>query len=183
MPIASPRFGEAPVLETERLRLRGHLLKDFAACAALWGDPLVTRFIGGRPLSEEECWARLLRYVGHWRLLGFGFWVAEEKLTGSFVGELGFFEAKRALEPPAGVAPEAGWVFATQVQGRGYATESVRAIHEWADRHLYVPETTCLIHPENTPSLRVAAKCSYRERSRTTYHNEPAILLFRSARA
>jgi RimJ/RimL family protein N-acetyltransferase len=35
-----------PVIETERLRLRGHRLEDFPDSAALWADPLVTRFIG-----------------------------------------------------------------------------------------------------------------------------------------
>ena len=36
-----PRLKNAPVIETERLRLRGHRLGDFDACAALWGDPVV----------------------------------------------------------------------------------------------------------------------------------------------
>ena len=54
-----------PVIDTTRLRLRGHRPADFADSLALWGDPIVTRFIGGKPLSEEDVWARLLRYVGH----------------------------------------------------------------------------------------------------------------------
>jgi RimJ/RimL family protein N-acetyltransferase len=29
-----------PVLETERLRLRGYRLDDFASCAAMWADPI-----------------------------------------------------------------------------------------------------------------------------------------------
>ncbi len=37
-------------LETERLILRGHTRDDFAAFAAMWGAPDVTRFIGGKPL-------------------------------------------------------------------------------------------------------------------------------------
>ncbi len=42
---------EVPILETERLRLRGHRRDDFAASAAMWADPIVTRYIGGKPLS------------------------------------------------------------------------------------------------------------------------------------
>ncbi len=57
-----------PVLETERLQLRGHRLEDFVQCAAMWADPLVIRYIGGKPLTEEESWTRFLRYVGHWSL-------------------------------------------------------------------------------------------------------------------
>ena len=49
-----PRGVEVPVLETERLRLRGHRPDDFADSVAMWADPLVTRYIGGKPLSGED---------------------------------------------------------------------------------------------------------------------------------
>ena len=47
----------APVVETERLILRGHTKADFEACAELWGDPDVTRFIGGvgSDLFDQLC--------------------------------------------------------------------------------------------------------------------------------
>ena len=61
-----------PELETPRLSLRGHRVEDLEDCAAMWGDPQVTRHIGGRPSTKEEVWSRLVRYVGHWALLGFG---------------------------------------------------------------------------------------------------------------
>ena len=77
---------EVPVLETERLRLRRHRLEDFAACTAMWADPIVTRHIGGKPFSQEEVWTRLLRYVGHWAWLGFGYWALEEKASDEFIG-------------------------------------------------------------------------------------------------
>ena len=41
------------------------------------------------PATREEAWARLLRYAGHWALLGYGFWLVEDRTTGSFVGEVG----------------------------------------------------------------------------------------------
>src|SRR2546430_16347009 len=40
---------------------------------SLWSDPVIPRFTAGKRLSEEEVWARLLRYVGHWAWLGFGY--------------------------------------------------------------------------------------------------------------
>ena len=117
---------KVPALKTERLTLRGHRLDDFAHCAAMWADPLVTRYIGGKPLTEEECWSRLLRYVGHWAWLGFGYWVAEERATGELVGEIGFADHKRDLEPSLKGVPEIGWVLASHAHGRGYATEAIR---------------------------------------------------------
>jgi hypothetical protein len=35
--------GEIPVVETERLRMRGHRVGDFEECVAMWAAPEVTR--------------------------------------------------------------------------------------------------------------------------------------------
>ncbi len=170
---------EVPILETERLRLRGHRLADFADCAAMWGDAIVTRYIGGKPFSREEVWTRLLRYVGHWAWLGFGYWAIEENATGEFVGELGFADFKRDIKPSLEGTPELGWVLASRAHGRGYATEAVRAALTWGDQHFGHARTACIIHPENLTSLRVAEKCGYREFQRTTYKGHETILLDR----
>ena len=39
----------------------GHRREDFDACAAMWANPDVVRYIGGKPFTREEVWARLLR--------------------------------------------------------------------------------------------------------------------------
>jgi RimJ/RimL family protein N-acetyltransferase len=166
------------VLETERLILRRHTVADFPSCAALWSDANVTRYIGGRPFSREETWARLLRYIGHWEALGYGFWLVEEKATGAFAGELGFADFKREIEPAIDV-PEAGWAFLPGVQGRGYATEALRSALEWGDRHLDSQRNVCIIHPDNAASFRVAEKCGFRKYSRTLYKDHPIVLLAR----
>jgi|HubBroStandDraft_1064217.scaffolds.fasta_scaffold14134_2 RimJ/RimL family protein N-acetyltransferase len=170
---------KVPILETERLRLRGHRLDDFLQSAAMWADPEVTRYIGGKPLTEEESWARFLRYLGHWTLLGFGYWVAEENATGKFVGEVGFADYKRDLEPSLKGVPEVGWVLASQAHGKGYATEAVRAVVSWGDSYLPSARTACIIAPENVASIRVAVKCGYREFAATSYKGEPTLMFVR----
>jgi len=166
------------VIETARLQMRPHRLVDFADCAAMWADPRVTHFISARPFTGEEVWARLLRYAGHWSLLGFGFWAVVEKAKGDYVGEIGFADFKRDMDPPLNL-PEIGWVLASRAHGKGYATEGVRAALAWGDAHFRPAGTTCLIHPENRPSLRIAAKCGYRELRRATYKGQPAIVFVR----
>ncbi|MDF2689920.1 MAG: acetyltransferase [Microvirga sp.] len=168
-----------PVLETERLFLRGHRLDDFEDSLALWSDAQVTRFIGGRPSTREEAWGRLLRYIGHWSLLGFGYWAVEEKATGRFIGETGFAEGKREIEPSLEGIPEAGWAMSPNVHGKGYATEAVQAVVAWGESHFGSARTACIIAPENTPSIRVAEKCGYRELQRTTYKDNPTIMFVR----
>ncbi|HYL83065.1 MAG TPA: GNAT family N-acetyltransferase [Candidatus Angelobacter sp.] len=187
--------GKVPVIETERLRLRGHQPADFPDSLALWSDPVVTRFIGGKSLSEEEVWARVLRYVGHWAWMGFGYWLIEEKSTGRFAGEMGFSDWKRDIRPSLQGLPELGWVLAPRVHGQGYATEVVRAAIAWGSKYFgsnptpigrfpappVVPALSsahmvCIIDPENTRSIRVAEKCGFQEVLRTTYHGDSTIL-------
>ncbi len=168
-----------PRVETERLVLRGHRVEDFAECSAMWGDAEVTRFIGGKPFPKDEVWTKLLRYVGHWALLGYGFWVLEDKATGRFVGEVGFADFKRDLQPSLEGAPEIGWALVPSAQGRGLATEAVLGALGWGATHLPSRRTVCLITPENRASLRVAEKCGYAEYARTTFKGQPTLLLER----
>ena len=173
-----PPLADIPSLETDRLLLRGHCLEDFPQSAAMWADPNVTRHILERPLTEEEAWSRLLRYVGHWAIVGFGYWVIIEKHTGGFAGEAGFAELKRDIQPCFKRVPEIGWVLASRFHGKGFATEAVRAITAWGDAHFKTP-TRCIISPDNIASFRVAEKCGYREIHRTTYHGRPTVILER----
>lgn len=170
----------APVLETPRLKLRAHTVDDFAACAPMWTAPSVSRYLGGKPLSDEEIWAKLLRYTGHWPLMGFGYWAVEEKSTGRFLGELGFADFKRDIQPPLGSTPEAGWIFAPAAQGQGYASEALGAALAWGEPRFEGGRTICLIHPENLVSIRLAEKFGYQEFRRAVYKDRPAVLFERA---
>jgi len=169
----------APVLETERTLLRPHRLEDFDAYCAMGTDPAVFRFIGGRARTREESWQRLLRHPGMWSMIGLGFWAIEDRASGRFIGEAGFHELKRDIEPSIEGVPEAGWSLVGGMQGKGLGSEIVRRIVEWADDELKAPRTVCIIDPENTPSLGAARRCGYREYARTRYHDHATILLER----
>lgn len=169
---------EIPVLETERLILRGHRLDDFDALAAMWADPAVVRHIGGKPSTREESWARLLRYAGHWSLLGFGFWAVELKDSAAFIGDVGLADWQRDGMPSLGGLPEGGWVFSSAAHGRGLASEALAAALAWSDRHLAGQATTCMIDVDNAASVRVARKAGYREFERSSFKGSP-VLLFR----
>ena len=172
--------GEVPIIETDRLRMRGHRLDDFDECVAMWSDPIVTRYIGAVPSSPQRTWARLLSYAGHWQLMGFGYWVIEEKLTGSYAGELGFADFRRDIAPSMKGVPELGWALPTRFHGRGYATEAVRAALAWGDKYFVTSRTVCLIDPDNKASINVAQKCGYREFDRALYDGTPAVYFART---
>ncbi len=168
-----------PVLETERLILRGMQRDDFDAHAALWADPVVTRFIGGKPLAREEAWGSFTRYFGMWALMGFGFWVVTDKSNGSRIGAVGFQERMRDIEPSIKDTLETGWTIAPRHGGKGLATEAVGAALAWADQSMPARRITCLIAPQNAASLRVAAKNGFREFARTNYQGNEVMLLER----
>ncbi len=175
--IAHNDVGDVPMIETERLKMRLHRPDDLGDCLAMWSDPEVTRFIGGKPFSAEEVWARILRYAGHWRMLGYGYWLIEEKSTGLFVGEVGFADFKRHLVPSFDGIPEIGWALIPWAHGKGYATEAVKGAAAWGDDHFGREAVTgCLINPDNSASIRVAEKGGYREFCRTFYKEVPAVI-------
>jgi len=168
-----------PVLETERTLLRAHRLEDFEAYAAMWAEPSVYRFIGGKARTSEESWQRFLRHAGLWSLIGYGFWAVEDRETGRFIGEAGFHDLKRDIEPSIEGVPEAGWGLVGAMHGKGLATEVVSRVMAWGDATFGAARTVCIIDPDNAGSLKVAAKCGYREVLRTAYHGQPTILLER----
>jgi RimJ/RimL family protein N-acetyltransferase len=176
---AREKLTAAPTVETPRLKLRAHAMSDFPDSVAMWSDPIVTRFIGGHPATEEETWARFLKYRGHWALMGFGYWLIEEKASGRFAGEMGFAEGKREMNPGFDGAHEIGWGLMPWAHGKGYATEAVTAALAWSDAQFGRIRTACLIAPENLKSIQVAEKSGYREYARTSYKGNPTVLFER----
>jgi RimJ/RimL family protein N-acetyltransferase len=176
--LRTPPVWSVPILATPRLRLRAHTTADFDAYCTLWNDPDVIRYTSMKPSTPEETWSRLIRHAGHWSMLGFGSWLVEERSTGDLVGEVGIFDYHRNLDPPLKM-PEIGWILSPAKHGHGYATEAATAMLAWAHDRFQATEITCIIHPDNTPSLKVAAKCGFTEYARFTYRDAPIVLLQR----
>src|SRR4051812_30122009 len=168
-----------PEIDTERLTMRLPRREDFAEVALMWAMPEVTRFIGGKPLSQEDVWAKFLKTAGHWELLGFGYWILREKGSGLFVGEAGFGDFKRELEPSFAGAPEMGWALLPSQQGKGLATEALRAALVWQEENRPAPRVVAMIDDKNVRSVRLAEKFNFREYVRTTYKGTPAVLFER----
>ena len=170
-----------PVIETARLRLRGHYPSDLAPFVAMWQEPRFYQHLAGRPLPEEEVWTKMLRHAGVWQLCGYGFWAIEEKATGHFIGAVGFGEWQRTITPSLKGSPEVGWVLAPHTHGRGYALEAAAAALAWGDANLPVARTVCIVDVGNAASLRLAAKVGYQEIDRVLYKDIPVVLLERFA--
>ena len=150
----------APTILTDRLILRALGMRDWEGYATMWSDPRVTTFIGGEPRARDVAWGKFCQSAGLWPLLGYGYWTVVEQATGDFVGIAGFAQFERGY-PALGGWPEAGWAFAANAWGRGFASETVAAIVRWADVHLPVSETRCMIDDGNIASATVARRSGY----------------------
>ena len=172
---------QAPVLDTERLRLRPWQKADFRPYHSILQHPDVYHHFGPEPMGEEECWRRLSAAVGMWDLLGFGGWAAVRTSDDKLVGMLSLFNAWRALEPTFGEEPEMGWIFSHEVHGQGMAGEACRAALQWAESSLEPTPIWAIIAPANEPSLKLAEKLGFERLHETTYHGDPTLVLKRSA--
>jgi RimJ/RimL family protein N-acetyltransferase len=169
----------APLLETERLRLRQFRADDLNANHALWNEPAVYKFMAGKPSSVEDIWRDILQTIGHWQVLGYGYWAIEEKSSGHFIGNIGFGDFRRKMVPDMNDTPEAGWVLMTEYHGKGIGTEALAAMLAWGDAHLPHPKTACITAPDNVASIALARKFGFREVAQTTYKADPTLLFHR----
>ena len=168
-----------PRLETERLILRGHRLDDFPAIRDIWADPIVTKYISGKPRPEEEAWLKFLRATGFWVHLGYGYWIVEDKETGAVMGETGFGDFRRDMTPSNRNQPEIGWSLGASYHGRGLGSEAAKAVVAWGDEQNFNEPMSCIIELENIASIRIAEKLGFTETMRTTYHGSDIVLMHR----
>src|SRR6218665_3343914 len=119
------------MIKTERLILRPYVLADYEPYCTMRMEPEVARFLGGEAFTPEDGWNRILRYAGHWSLLGYGLFAVTERATGRYIGEAGLADFRRGLGDRFDQAAEASWVFSGKVHGLGYAFEAAQAAHDW----------------------------------------------------
>jgi RimJ/RimL family protein N-acetyltransferase len=145
----------------------------------MWANPDVARFIGGSPSTPQESWFRMLRYAGFWTLLGYGYWAITDATTGTFLGEAGFADFRRNV-PMLAHYPEIGWALDPIAWGRGIATEAVRAVVEWGDANLPIPESRCIIDSTNEASVAVATKAGFQAIGETPIYDTNITVFSRS---
>lgn len=167
------------MITTPRLRLRLPELADFDAYEAMWSHPHILRYISSGPFSVEQTWTRFLRQAGGWHYLGFGYFTIEERDTNRFVGQIGFQDLRREISPSLAGSMEAGWSIHPEAQGLGYASEAARGLFDWGTENFAGHRATCIIAPENRPSLRIAAKMAMTEFARSTYQDKPVVMFER----
>ena len=166
-------------IETERLVMRPPRAGDFTSYFEMCADAETFRFSERGPMSCDEAWSRLLRHAGHWSLLGHGLFTLVDKESGRFAGEAGLGDFRRALGAEFDNSPEAGWAIAPWARGRGLATEAMVAALAWMESQFGRVRSVCMIHADNAPSIRVAAKLGYAAYDERLYRGFRALMFER----
>ncbi len=142
---------DIPVLESERLVLRGWGIADAEPMAALYADAPLARFIGG-PGDAGTAWRFCAMEIGHWVMRGFGVWAIEEKDSGAMAGFAGLWH------PCDWPELEIGWALLRPFHGKGYATEAARRARDHAYNVMGRTTMVSYIAPDNDASQRVAER-------------------------
>ena len=141
------------ILQTKRLRVRGFRDSDRPAVEEWFQDPSVMQYSMG-VMGEDEIRQWLVASIenaseptGHFAL------VLRE--TGECIGYVGL-----DLDIPLPVETKTviGYRLRSKFWGRGYATEVVRALLDYAFSELQVSQVCATIDPANLASIRVAEK-------------------------
>ena len=146
----------APILETPRLRLRGHVLSDMEAFATFFKGERAA--LVDSPQNKTHLWYGFTSEVGSWDLMGFGGWAIETR-DGQLIGQIAI------THPPHFPEREIGWILFDGFEGQGFATEAARTVIDWATRDLHLGPLISYINAENSASRRVAERLgAYHER-------------------
>lgn len=136
-------------LVTPRLTLRTPQPSDLDSWAGLDADPEASLYIGGVQ-TRAQSRIGLGTAIKMWLQKGCGLFSVFEQESGRWIGRTGPWVPEDAL------GTEIGWAFCTSAQGQGYATESARAVMDWAFQTLGWTEAIHCIDKPNTPSIAVA---------------------------
>lgn len=146
-----------PVLITQRLLLRPFEHEDASALAALLNDPRVAMGICNAPLpfTTLHASARIL-IIRAREAAGKDFVWAVENMEGELIGTLGLSETT------AGTM-RLGYAYGRDHWGKGFASEALSAVMEWASRQLSIREIHSDVFYDNPASARVLAKAGFTE--------------------
>ncbi|MBN2906533.1 MAG: GNAT family N-acetyltransferase [Rhodobacteraceae bacterium] len=139
-----------PILETERLVLRGPAPEDYPNFEATFTS-YRARFMGG-PLNEYESWMLYAAEIGHWQIHGFGMWMIHDRTTDATLGMAGGWFPKGWPER------EIAWMIWPGVEGHGIALEAAHAVRGWCYDKLGWETAVTYVDPNNVSSVNLCER-------------------------
>jgi len=142
-------------LWTSRLGFRQWSADDLPLALALWGDPEVSRFLGG-PFSPEVVEKKLAEEIEDLKVHQVQYWPVFLLATDEHVGCCGLRPYK-----PDELIYEMGFHLRTPYWGMGFAAEAGQALADHAFQNLGAKALFAGHHPRNLASKRVLEKLGF----------------------
>lgn len=160
------------ILDTKRLYLTEMCLEDLDDIYGVYDDPLVEKYAGAPYYDREKAIQYIKDYVEiQYRFYEYGIWLVRDKETDEVIGRAGI--TGRAGYEDA----ELGYVFAKRVWGRGYATEVIKAVIEYAREELLLERLNAFVMPENVVSVHILDKLGFKKIRNVMLHEEEHIYM------
>jgi [ribosomal protein S5]-alanine N-acetyltransferase len=158
-----------PDIETERLILRAPITADLPEWVArIWGDPDAMRYMPRNTTTPEESAQAVLNFfTGVRDRQQAGAWAITNKADGQFMGHcmLTYREAFHEHE--------LGYALGQAFWGKGYATETARAVARYGFEQASLERIFAVVVPENTASWRVLEHLGFVYEKDVTHYNMP----------
>lgn len=166
-------------IETENLYIRSYNNNDFDLCFQLYSDPKITKYFDfGVPRTKSE----IINLTEKGRSFfenkqPFGLFSIFLKNTKSFIGQVDLFPTDRVD------TVEIGCILFKEFQGKGYGTESVKAIIFDLVKKInlsgllenQIKKVMGTVHPKNIASQTVVKKCGMEPYKVKTRFNNPRV--------
>jgi RimJ/RimL family protein N-acetyltransferase len=146
------------LLTTPRLRLEPLDDRHVAGLHEMNRDPVVMRYITGRPDTPEDTRRMIDRVKERWAELGYSWWGFMRQEDGVLIGA-GCIQ--HLARDPAGPL-EVGWRLRQDAWGLGYASEAARHMVGWAFETLQPPLLCAVCHQDNAASATVMERVGMR---------------------
>ena len=156
--MAAPIAHVVPVLETPRLRLRPYQAGDAEAMFALYSDPRVMRYWSFPPWREQaQAEAYVQRAVAEMHAGELMPWAVARREDDLLVGTATLHSWHQAQ-----CRAELGYSLSPAQQGRGFATEALHAMLEFAFGPLGLRRVEADVDPRNLASCRLLERLGFR---------------------
>jgi RimJ/RimL family protein N-acetyltransferase len=157
------------ILETTRLRLVPITDEHLDGLNAMNSDPLVMRYLTGKPETREETEALIKRVKARWAEWGFSWFSLFDKASGDLIGAAGV----QYLGMDRANPHEIGWRLRHDSWGQRLASEAARRLAGFAFENLDAPLLCSVCHPENAASARVMERLGMRYTGEENWYNMP----------
>jgi [ribosomal protein S5]-alanine N-acetyltransferase len=158
------------ILETDRLYLREFTLTDAQLLIDLNSDPEVTRYTGDGPVADLTEAKRILEEIIFPQYGNrMGRWAVHLKNNGEFIGWSGIKYLESLDEY------DLGYRFFRRHWGKGYATESAKAVMEYAVKELKLKNIVGRASVDNYNSIKVLEKVGLKFQEEGFEHGEKIV--------